>query len=324
MRLYGNNGFYISNVTANSAGIWSYTPSLSSSYRQFPDGTYNITATATDQAGNISSISSAITLSVDTTPPVAPTFTSATLSGTLSANISIASEVGSSIILTEVGGNTKGSGSTPQGTITFTATWYQASWTMQLYMIATDAAGNSTNSDNNLNVKINSIDASLIQNSMNLTGSANADTIAGSKSNDTIVGGGGSDTLTGNAGSDTFVYINQSDSNVGSFDVITDFNSVDLLKIGHLVSPSSFNNQGAVVSTGNLQNDLTAALSASTQNFIQSSAALVSITGSASDVGTYVVIANHTNATPGFVAATDTVIKLQNYSGGLSSSNFVA
>ena len=49
-----------------------------------------------------------------------------------------------------------------------------------------------------------------------------------------------------------------------------------------------------------------------------------SLSNSASDAGTYAVIANHTNSTAGFVAASDTVVKLQNYqSGSLTAGSFI-
>jgi hypothetical protein len=73
-----------------------------------------------------------------------------------------------------------------------------------------------------------------------------------------------------------------------------------------------------------LQNDLVSTLAGQALNFIQNSAALIAISGSASDAGTYAVIANHTNSNPGFVASTDTVIKLQNYQqGSLTPNSFI-
>jgi hypothetical protein len=154
---------------------------------------------------------------------------------------------------------------------------------------------------------------------MTISGSSNPEIIKGTAYNDTIIGAAGADTLTGGTGNDIFVYKDPLDSTVSSFDTIMDFSSSDKLQLNQSVNFIS----ATIKSTGNLQNDLKAALAAQTQSFIQNSAALVAITGSASDAGTYAVIANHTNLAPGFVAETDTVIKFQNYqSGALTASNF--
>ncbi|MGK4624031.1 Ig-like domain-containing protein, partial [Raoultella ornithinolytica] len=50
-----------------SSGLWSFTPST-----PLTDGTYVLTATATDPAGNPSGISTAWTINVDGTAPGAP------------------------------------------------------------------------------------------------------------------------------------------------------------------------------------------------------------------------------------------------------------
>ena len=148
------------------------------------------------------------------------------------------------------------------------------------------------------------------------------DSIIGSPYNDTLYGGVGSDILTGGGGADKFVYKNN-DSLLSSFDTIIDFNYNCLLKIGHTVSVEKFINK-SIVGTGSLQNDLASTLAGQALNFIQNSAALIAISGSASDAGTYAVIANHTNSNPGFVASTDTVIKLQNYQqGSLTAYSFI-
>jgi hypothetical protein len=55
------------------------------------------------------------------------------------------------------------------------------------------------------------------------TGNSLDNVIVGNEGNNRITGGAGADTLTGGAGADTFVYTSQSDSNVATLDVITDF-----------------------------------------------------------------------------------------------------
>ncbi|GJD93595.1 Ig-like domain-containing protein [Methylobacterium iners] len=63
------NGIAIGAVTANGTGNWSYaSPALA-------DGSYSFTAQATDAAGNTSVVSVPLVVTVDTTPPAAPTIT---------------------------------------------------------------------------------------------------------------------------------------------------------------------------------------------------------------------------------------------------------
>ena len=57
-------------ATANGSGAWSYTTAALS------NGAHSLTATATDAAGNISTASSAMAVTIDTVAPVAPTITS--------------------------------------------------------------------------------------------------------------------------------------------------------------------------------------------------------------------------------------------------------
>ena len=57
-------------ATANGNGAWSFTTAALS------NGTHNLTATATDAAGNTSAASTALAVTVDTAAPVAPTIAS--------------------------------------------------------------------------------------------------------------------------------------------------------------------------------------------------------------------------------------------------------
>jgi Ca2+-binding RTX toxin-like protein len=166
--------------------------------------------------------------------------------------------------------------------------------------------------------KSNTDDISIISSFLN-----NSDVIKGSTGDDVLYGSLGADTILGNGGFDTIIYTNSYDSTVTSYDTIIDFTDGDKLQIGHSITLVSFKS-ATTQSTGNLSLDISNALAGQTQNFIQSCAALVTISGSQSDAGTYAVVANHTDATPGFVSATDTVVKLQNYqSGSLKASSFI-
>ncbi|TCU57295.1 Ig-like protein group 3 [Novosphingobium sp. PhB57] len=146
-----NNGALLGTVVASGSGAWSFTPPTG-----LPDGLHNFTATARDAAGNISPASAAYAVTVDTTPPGAPTISYAaddtgpitgnvvngaptddtrpTLVGTAEANSTVSIYEGANLLGTAVA---DGSGAwsftpsvaLPQGEHSFTAR-------------ATDAVGN--------------------------------------------------------------------------------------------------------------------------------------------------------------------------------------
>ncbi|WP_336821492.1 BapA/Bap/LapF family large adhesin [Cedecea sp. VD20] len=68
INVYNNGNDLIGTATVRSDGTWSVTPST-----PFTETTYNITVQVTDPAGNISLPSAPIAITVDTTPPAAPT-----------------------------------------------------------------------------------------------------------------------------------------------------------------------------------------------------------------------------------------------------------
>ncbi|WP_292745723.1 Ig-like domain-containing protein, partial [Nostoc sp. NMS4] len=59
-----NNGQTIGQATANNTGVWQIVTS------NLTDGTYNLTATATDIAGNVSNLSAPIAIAIDSTLPL--------------------------------------------------------------------------------------------------------------------------------------------------------------------------------------------------------------------------------------------------------------
>ncbi|HMM88335.1 Ig-like domain-containing protein [Bradyrhizobium sp.] len=75
-----DGGKQIGTATANSNGAWSYTTSALS------DAAHVLTATATDAAGQSSGASSALSITVDTRAPVAPTITASTAAASLANN----------------------------------------------------------------------------------------------------------------------------------------------------------------------------------------------------------------------------------------------
>ena len=67
---------------ANGSGAWSYTTAA------LANGAHSLTATATDAAGNTGAASTALSVTIDTTAPVAPTIASfSTDSGTVGDGI---------------------------------------------------------------------------------------------------------------------------------------------------------------------------------------------------------------------------------------------
>ena len=69
-----------------------------------------------------------------------------------------------------------------------------------------------------------------------LTGNAGSDSLVGGDGADTLTGGAGADTLAGGAGNDVFTYTAVSESQIGSYDTITDFTSgSDKLKLTALL-----------------------------------------------------------------------------------------
>jgi len=69
--------------------------------------------------------------------------------------------------------------------------------------------------------------------SSTISGGTAGDTITGGAGVDRIIGGRGADTLAGNGGNDTFAF-NAGESNHGTFDTITDFNSGDVIEYGDI------------------------------------------------------------------------------------------
>ena len=163
-------------ATANSSGIWTFTPS------GLADGVHTIVASETDAAGNTGTAS--LTFTLDTTAPV-PVITSEVLSSgkvtltgtTAEANDAIAVYDGATLIGTTT--------TASNGTWSFTTA--KVSNVVHTYTAtATDVAGNVGHSSNEA-----------------ILGSAKAATLVGTPGNDIIIGNGGNDTITGGLGADT-------------------------------------------------------------------------------------------------------------------------
>ena len=156
-----SDGSSIGTTTANGSGNWSFTPGLAISA-----GTHTITATATDAAGNTSSASLGLSVTIDTSAPSAPSTpdlaassdsgssstdnitndNTPTFTGTAEANstVTVLSD-GSSI------GTTTANGS---GIWSLTPGVALSGGTHTITSIATDAAGNTSSASSGLSITI--------------------------------------------------------------------------------------------------------------------------------------------------------------------------
>ena len=135
----------LGSAVANGSGAWSYTTAALAS------GAHSLTATATDAAGNTGVASAALSVTIDTTAPVAPSIASfstdsgtvgdgitnantLTLTGTAEANCTVKVYDGATLLGSAVA-NGSGAWSFTTGTL--------ASGAHSLTATATDAAGNT-------------------------------------------------------------------------------------------------------------------------------------------------------------------------------------
>ncbi|MGX5012476.1 BapA/Bap/LapF family large adhesin [Enterobacter asburiae] len=161
-----NGSDIIGTVDVPSSGLWSFTPPS-----PLADGTYVLTATATDAAGNPSGQSNAWTIIVDGTAPAAPVITQVvddvpertgsldlnettndstpTLSGTAAANATVTIRVDGVDIGTTVADGL--------GAWSFTPDIPIAEGPHTLTAVATDAAGNISDVSNSWGITIDSV-----------------------------------------------------------------------------------------------------------------------------------------------------------------------
>ncbi|MCK6896213.1 BapA/Bap/LapF family large adhesin [Enterobacter bugandensis] len=161
-----NGSDIIGTVAVPSSGLWSFTPPS-----QLADGTYVLTATATDAAGNPSEQSNAWTIIVDGTAPAAPVITQVvddvpertgsldlnettndstpTLSGTAEANATVTIRVDGVDIGTTVADGL--------GAWSFTPDTPIAEGQHTLTAVAADAAGNISDVSNSWGIIIDSV-----------------------------------------------------------------------------------------------------------------------------------------------------------------------
>ncbi len=143
--VYRDGSTTVVTVTANLTGDWNATPTLD-------DGTYHLTATATDAAGNISPASNEFNFTIDKTAPLAPTLDrnsdNGMLFGTAEPGSIVRVHRNDGVDATPFVDGTGAFSFTPvffgDGTYVFTAT-------------ATDAAGNTSPSSDEVSVTIDTM-----------------------------------------------------------------------------------------------------------------------------------------------------------------------
>lgn len=250
-----NGSTLLGSTTSNSSGAWTYTlPTLAA-------GTYTLTASETDAAGNTGSAST--TLAYAPPPEVVgvavagATFTAGTVStnGALAPSAAIAQ-------IAQSGGTAGNSyayalSGTNAGAFSLTTTNNVASLSAgqsgvagatngavyNLSVTATDTTTGVSSTAAPLSVIVGSIGTETV-NVAGLVGSASTPSfIYGGSGNDTITGAGmtsklwiaggaGADTMTGGNGANVYQYGSAGDSTASAMDVITNFHaSTDLLNL---------------------------------------------------------------------------------------------
>ncbi len=163
-----NGTTLVGTTTADSSGNWSLAPST------LGDGTYSLTATATDAAGNVSLPSPAFTLNIDTAAPATPgVFTLTDNTAPITGNVTEGSAINDTRpVLRGAAGSVEGNAlvSVYDGTTLLGTTRAEAngSWTFTpltalgntshaLSITATDAAGNVSANSPAFNVTVDTV-----------------------------------------------------------------------------------------------------------------------------------------------------------------------
>ncbi|RUO37822.1 hypothetical protein CWE22_12025, partial [Pseudidiomarina aestuarii] len=154
------NSSSVGNVTADGSGAWSFTATA------LTDAVYAVTATATDAAGNVSPSSAALSVTIDTvapTAPSAPDLAAASDSGSSSTDnitqnatltVTGTAEANSTVALNSSLGGVIGSASTDGSGAWSVGTSPLGEGVHVLSATATDAAGNVSSASSGLSVTI--------------------------------------------------------------------------------------------------------------------------------------------------------------------------
>ncbi len=143
-------GRYFGGAAPSGTGTWSITGSVPT------DGVYVLQTGVTDEAGNLSSLSSSLTVTVDSTPPtssVTSPASGATVSGTVDIDAS-ASDAGTGVA--SVAFQVDGAAQATDTASPYTFAWNSAgvaNGQHTLTEVATDVAGNKSTSSETVNVQ---------------------------------------------------------------------------------------------------------------------------------------------------------------------------
>jgi len=173
----------VGTVTADANGLYTLT------LNKFADGVnYQVYATATDAAGNVSSSSDPMSFNVDGTAPVRPTFNMTQAPGSNQAHFDGTGEAGTTIELVRLG---------DLQTIARTTVGNDGKWTVDtsplpngsytLRVVSMDKGDNGTNALTSATLTVNS--------TANITGTANNDILKPGAGNNAVDGADGLDTV---------------------------------------------------------------------------------------------------------------------------------
>ncbi len=180
-----SGAFQIGTATADSQGVWSTNTTA------LGNGSYAITATATDASGNVSSSSAALSFFVDATAPSVPTGNVVTSVNGNQYALSGTGEAGTVINLVNYINGVENS-VIGQALVAGNGTWSLtpnpiANGTYNVSVQSVDIADNVTQSAARLNFTVSS--------SLNFLGTSGSDMLSGTSANNAITGGAGLDMM---------------------------------------------------------------------------------------------------------------------------------
>ena len=126
-------------ASADGGGAYSFTPAT-----MLEDGTYSISATATDGAGNTGAASTALSLMVDTVVPGAPVLSVTTPTNDSTPEMGGTAEAGATVTIYTGGTQLGQTTATGGGVISFEPTTVRSDGSYTLTATATDGAGNTS------------------------------------------------------------------------------------------------------------------------------------------------------------------------------------
>jgi hypothetical protein len=183
IKVYSADNKVLGTATVDADGLWSTNLS------PLADGkNYVIHATATDAAGNVSTVSDTAIFNIDATPPVLPTYSQTYTAGSNQIAFAGTAEAGTVIELVRSGAGLQTIAHT---TVDATGNWHIDSaplpnGTYTVSVVSSDIAGNGTSAANRANWTVNS--------SANITGTSGADVLKPGAGNNGVDGGAGIDT----------------------------------------------------------------------------------------------------------------------------------